>query len=161
MGGCFSRRTRTASHAPPTVRAFGRSVVSEQAVAAFVNGLLDDSATNLPFVPDAIERHLEQRTLLLLLNALAHGLASAQIEFMGHKVEMRLVPVADGNPVPGPEGSGTRTPTRVQAPQTARSGGERGEDADPDADQMVYSEYSEEDYHNVTPCQFDVDRLPM
>ena len=68
------------------------SIVSSEAVDAFVEKLLEDPTTNMAVVPDFMERPLERKMVLYLLGAIAHTLDSAKIQLMGHNIVLRMEP---------------------------------------------------------------------
>jgi hypothetical protein len=70
-----------------------KSVVSSTAIDDFVEGLLADPETNIGYVPDAIERSLERKMLLVLMKSVAQLVDSASIKFMGHEIVLEMRPV--------------------------------------------------------------------
>lgn len=128
------RRELTEHHARATrTNEKQHSEISVAQVDAFVDALIADPATNVAYIPDAIERPLERKMLLYVLNALAHVVDSAQINFMGHELLLRLQPLPPVAPVPP-----------VKAVVGIVAGAREAE---------AYSEYDEEAYSttNVEP----------
>ncbi len=70
-----------------------KSVISAAQINAFIEKLMADPETNLSYVPDILERPMEQKTLMYIMNALAHTVDSADICFLGHQLIMKLQPV--------------------------------------------------------------------
>lgn len=75
---------------PPT-----KSVVSTEIANEIVEEMLADPNSNLPFVPDFLERQMEQKAILYLLSSLARAVDSTNIEILGHEIIMTMRPKQD------------------------------------------------------------------
>ena len=69
------------------------STVSLEVVDEIVEEMLSDPNSNLPFVPDFVERQMLQKAVLYMLSALAKAVDSSNVETMGHEVVMSMRPV--------------------------------------------------------------------
>lgn len=110
------------------------SEVSSAQIAVFVDNMLATPESNLSYVPDFIERPLEVRTITYLLNAMAHTIDSAKLEFMGHEIVMRIQPKTE-SPVASAALTSIQPSERKKL--TKALNGDQGDDQ--------YSSYSDEE----------------
>lgn len=86
------------------------SFVSPEIVAQMVEQMLADPMTNLSFVPDFMERPMEQKALTYLLKALAKTVDTTRIEIAGHEILLHMQPVAKVENDVSPDCHETRDP---------------------------------------------------
>jgi len=70
------------------------SLVSDEAVDAFVEKLLADPGVNMRFVPDSLEGTVYRNVLKMVLHSFAHASDAAGIELLGHRIRIVIQPAA-------------------------------------------------------------------
>lgn len=71
----------------------GSSAVSLDRINEFVDGLLQNRATNMGWLPDALERRIDRRIMQLALGAICQTLDTTTLELTrGHKLTLSLRP---------------------------------------------------------------------
>lgn len=66
------------------------SSVSIDAVDALVNDFMKDNKINNPMIPDFIEKQIYTNCIKLVLGVLDQSLKTVNIEFLGHKLTLKL-----------------------------------------------------------------------
>lgn len=69
-----------------------QSKISEEAVQKFVQNILNNPNTNIYMIPDAIESSVYKSTLLAVLHSLSHLADNSHISFMGHRIQISIIP---------------------------------------------------------------------
>jgi hypothetical protein len=69
-----------------------KSKISEKAIDAFVQTMMDDPKTNIRGFPDAIESALYKKALKTIMYAVAHTADVTSLRFMGHKISITIEP---------------------------------------------------------------------
>jgi hypothetical protein len=67
---------------------------SKEMVERIVDGFMKNKKVNSAMIPDVVERAIYENVLTLVLGVLEEVAASASIEVLGHRIEMKLVPDA-------------------------------------------------------------------
>ena len=70
--------------------------LSQERIEEIVERLLQNADVNIRLLPDAVERHLYRNMFRLLLSVLAELIESSSVEFMGHEIQLSLVPSTRG-----------------------------------------------------------------
>lgn len=73
-----------------------RSRVSEAHVEAFVERIVANEATNIPGLPDAWERALEKKAILIALTAATEAISNMRVDnILGHRIRFVVEPMSD------------------------------------------------------------------
>lgn len=67
--------------------------ISDEAIEKFVSKLLSDPEINMHVLPDAIEHVIYRKVLRVLLGTLLHIADTSDIEFIGHRLILDIVPI--------------------------------------------------------------------
>lgn len=79
------------------------SQVSEEAIDAFVQKILDDPELNIYLLPDAVEGAIYRNILRITLRSVAKMFDSFSVKVIGHQLRVVMEPVpADANVSPAP-----------------------------------------------------------
>lgn len=73
-----------------------RSRVSEAHVEAFVERIVANESTNIPGLPDAWERALEKKAILIALTAATEAISNMRVDnILGHRIRFVVEPMSD------------------------------------------------------------------
>ncbi|HMP32243.1 MAG TPA: hypothetical protein PKD85_21730 [Saprospiraceae bacterium] len=71
------------------------SIISDKAIGAFVQKLIDDPNTNIYGFPDKMEKALYNKLLKTILHAVAHISDESAILLFGHRIRIVIQPLED------------------------------------------------------------------
>ena len=67
--------------------------MSEQRLSSIVQDMLDDPDTNIPWLPDFVERKLYMNIFTIAMNMFERVIEDTQLHFMGHQLQMVVDPI--------------------------------------------------------------------
>jgi len=68
------------------------ALLTKEQINRYVEDILADEGTNIPYFPDAIERQVYRNVFKLMFKVLNKILGSVSFELIGHKLSMKMVP---------------------------------------------------------------------
>lgn len=78
---------------PQEIQATGQlDAASKERIEEIVERLLQNADVNIRLLPDAVERHIYRNMFRLLLSVIAELVESSSVQFMGHDIQLQLVP---------------------------------------------------------------------
>jgi hypothetical protein len=69
------------------------SAISESRISELVEKMIANKSVNIGILPNYVERHLYKNLLTTLMGMLEEVINESKIEFMGHRIVMKLVPI--------------------------------------------------------------------
>ena len=67
--------------------------ISEQRISSIVESMLEDPDTNIPWLPDFVERKLYMNIFTIAMNMLERIIEDIKLHFMGHQIQMVVDPI--------------------------------------------------------------------
>lgn len=95
MGQCFSSEGLVTTKKASKSEAKSKVHIDDDILDRIITEHLEEKDNNNAFIPDFVEKGIYKNVLKLLLNIMATGLRSVEIQVLGHVIDIKLRPIVE------------------------------------------------------------------